>query len=169
VSSALYDGNLGGLSGADAKCQALAQAAGLAGTYMAWLSDSQKSAAARLAHSSVPYVLVNGTVVAQDWAALGNGLSHAINVTEKGGPPPVGTYQCGGMYPMVWSYTQANGNQIGPRIYAGNCNDWTSTAATLQAHSGAANAQTSPSWTDMCQEPASGACAQTAALYCFEQ
>src|SRR5207248_2675590 len=39
VTSVMYDGNLGGLAGADAKCQARATAASLSGTYKAWLSD----------------------------------------------------------------------------------------------------------------------------------
>jgi hypothetical protein len=138
---------------------------------MAWLSDSQTSAASRLAHSSEPYRLVNGTMVAQDWAALGNGLSHDINVTETGGPPPVGTYECGGTDPMVWSFTDPNGNQIDLNSHsnAGTCNDWRSNAATWHAHSGAADCSMWPWWTDICQNPASGVCAHTAALYCFEQ
>ena len=39
VTSTVHDGNLGGLVGADAICNSLASAAGLAGTYKAWLSD----------------------------------------------------------------------------------------------------------------------------------
>ena len=42
-------GSLGGLAGADAQCQALADDAGLAGTYVAWLSDSTTDAVDRLA------------------------------------------------------------------------------------------------------------------------
>jgi cysteine-rich repeat protein len=47
VSSQMYDGNLGGLAGADAKCQALADAANLTGTYMAWISTNQHDRAWR--------------------------------------------------------------------------------------------------------------------------
>ena len=38
VSSATYDGALGGHAGADATCQSLATAAALGGTWMAWIS-----------------------------------------------------------------------------------------------------------------------------------
>ena len=38
VTSATYDGNFGTLANADANCQGLADAAGLGGTYKAWLS-----------------------------------------------------------------------------------------------------------------------------------
>lgn len=39
VTSTTYDGNLGGAAGADAKCQARATAAGLAGSYSAWIAE----------------------------------------------------------------------------------------------------------------------------------
>jgi hypothetical protein len=39
VTSTTYDGNLGGGAGADAKCQARATAAGLAGSYSAWINE----------------------------------------------------------------------------------------------------------------------------------
>src|SRR4029077_17175057 len=64
VSSATYGGgNLGGLTGADPKCQSLATAAVLPGTYKAWLSDDTTSAASRLTHSTNPYVLVDGKTI----------------------------------------------------------------------------------------------------------
>jgi hypothetical protein len=39
VTSTTYDGNLGGGAGADAKCQARAIAAGLTGSYSAWINE----------------------------------------------------------------------------------------------------------------------------------
>jgi hypothetical protein len=65
-----FTGNLGGLAGADAICQAEANAAGLPGTYKAFLSDNNTSAADRLNQSSLPYELVNGTPIAADWADI---------------------------------------------------------------------------------------------------
>ena len=52
---------------------------------MAWLSDSTASPSSRFTHSSVPYVLPDGTtVVANDWADLTGGtLQHLINMDEK--------------------------------------------------------------------------------------
>ena len=47
-SSTSYNGNLGGLTGADAKCQSRAAAAGLTGTYKAWLSSTTINAKDRL-------------------------------------------------------------------------------------------------------------------------
>ena len=59
VTSTTYKGNLGGLAGADAKCQTRANAASLGGTWKAWLSDSTTSAASRLTQSVSGYILLN--------------------------------------------------------------------------------------------------------------
>src|SRR4051812_26024409 len=67
VSSALYSGALGGLSGADSKCQGLAAAAGLPGAYKAWLADTTGAPISRFVHSTGPYRLVNGTTIAANW------------------------------------------------------------------------------------------------------
>ena len=48
VTSIEYDGNLGGLGGADAACQSRAAFAGLPGTYVAWLSTPTVSAHSRI-------------------------------------------------------------------------------------------------------------------------
>jgi hypothetical protein len=172
VSSALYDGNLGGLSGADSKCQGLASAAGLSGTYKAWLSDSTTSAASRLTHASAstPYVLTDGTVVAQGWSQLVNGVSllHAIAKTESGGAPPVGSFQCGGSDPTVWTNTDPSGK---PLTASSNCSNWTSNAVA-PGFVGVASFAQSPWWTEDCQSGpglAQVTCADTAALYCIQQ
>jgi len=73
VTSHCYLGSLGGLSGADAACQSLADAAGLAGTFAAWISDAYDGPSVRLPHASVPYVLTDGAVVARDWGDLVDG------------------------------------------------------------------------------------------------
>ncbi|MCB1058064.1 MAG: hypothetical protein KDD11_21405, partial [Acidobacteria bacterium] len=56
VTSVGHDGNFGGLAGADAFCQSLADAVSLGGTFKAWLSDSTTSPADRFAHRSESYV-----------------------------------------------------------------------------------------------------------------
>jgi len=72
VTSTTYTpGALGGLAGADAECQARADAAGLSGTYVAWLSTSTIDARERLAGArgwlrtdGVPFAdTVNGLVL----------------------------------------------------------------------------------------------------------
>ena len=83
--TAWMGGDLGGLSGADAKCQAQASSAGLAGTYKAWLSGATTSAYDRLTHNAGPYVLVDGTKVADDWADFTDGsFDNPLNKTAAG-------------------------------------------------------------------------------------
>lgn len=58
VTSQTYTGNLGGLAGADAQCNLLAKAAGLEGSYLAWLSDATESPSTRFnAYEYNTYVL----------------------------------------------------------------------------------------------------------------
>jgi cysteine-rich repeat protein len=160
VSSVLYDGNLGGLAGADAKCQGLAAAAGLSGTYFAWLSTSVASPASRFAKSMLPYVTVTGIKIADNWADLTDGTIDApLNVTEVGGAPPAGgTPTCGAA--SVWTNTLANGTLFNAST---SCSDWTSTAGG--AHWGQWTAVNNL-WTTWCQ---GGSCAWVEPIYCFEQ
>ena len=73
VSSEVYQGfAVGGLFGADQRCRSLAAKASLPRfeTFKAWLSTPAMSAEERLIHSAGRYILVNGIVVATDWAGL---------------------------------------------------------------------------------------------------
>ena len=95
---------------ADQRCQTLAQQAGLSGSYKSWISGRVDTGAGPLPHgvvgrfaqSSGPYVLVNGTKVADNWADLTDGsLDHAIDLTEQG--TPVGSEA------RVWTNTTTGG------------------------------------------------------------
>ena len=165
VTSELYTGNLGGLAGADMKCQTLAQAAGLSGTFMAWLSDSTDSPATRFIQSQDAYRLVDGTLVASDWADLTDGsLGAAINVTETGAAVPAGTTTCGGGgNNTAWTNTTATGTAS---VGTSHCNDWSDSAAT-QARWGNADA-TASAWTSYCSG-GGAVCVWESPLYCFEQ
>ena len=69
VTKASFKGNLGGLAGADEKCQAEADDHASivpSGTYLAWLSDGTNSPDTRFAKSSDPYVLPDGTATTID-------------------------------------------------------------------------------------------------------
>jgi hypothetical protein len=70
VASSSQDGAIGGLLAADAVCQAEAAANQLSGIYYAWLSDDTASPATRFTRSTEPYVLVNDTVIANNWTDL---------------------------------------------------------------------------------------------------
>ena len=112
--------NLGGFGAYDAKCQSLAQTAGLSGTFMAWISQSTGNASSpstRFAKSTRPYVLTDGTVVADSYSALTSGaaLKHAINTSES--------KQVFTQKNFVMTSTNSSGNSQG-----GDCTGWTGVA-----------------------------------------
>jgi Protein of unknown function (DUF1554) len=124
VTGAAYNGNLGGLAGADAKCQEQAYAAFLGGTYKAWLSDHQVNARDRLAHYSGPYRLVNGILVALSWTDLVDGiLQNGIDKNASGYYPPNNT-PIGG----AWTGTHTDGTLVVFDPAFDTCSDWTSSA-----------------------------------------
>jgi cysteine-rich repeat protein len=154
ISSTTSTGNLGGLSGADATCQSLATAAGLSGTYLAWLSDATQSPVMRFTQATVPYKLVGGTVVANDWTDLVDGtLSAAINRSETGTLIDNAD---------VFTNTKASGDGIATT----HCQNWTSSAPADATNVGLAKTgATNSIWTVF----ASVRCDTANHLYCFEQ
>lgn len=116
VTSSYFDGgDLGGVTGADGKCQTFATSAGLLGTYRAWLaSGSSYSPAQSWRRETVPYVNRAGVIVANGWSELVSGtLAHAVALDESGSPA-THTY---------WSGTTAQGFPSGF-----DCGGWTSAA-----------------------------------------
>ena len=74
VTSTKHTGNLGGQAGADAICQSRASAAGLAGTFLAWISEgSIDEPRDRFTQSSASYRRVDGTTIASNWDDLIDG------------------------------------------------------------------------------------------------
>ena len=87
VTSSGFFGNLGGTAGGDTDCNNAASAAGLSGTYKAWLSTTATgdNPASSFTQSTIPYVLRDNTQVAANWTALVSGtLDHAIDEDEHG-------------------------------------------------------------------------------------
>ena len=172
VTSQLFNGNLGGLTGADALCKMLAGQAAHPGTFKAWLSSTTQSASQRLTHSTGPYVLANGKQVASNWAGLTSGtLLNPIDVTETGGTPPDSPIMCSNTpLPAAWTATAANGTLA--TTQGATCMDWTTSGQSTGAILGVAN-QTGANWTDGCGNESSVGtspiCGSTASLYCIEQ
>ena len=86
VSSSTSKGNLGGMAGAALVCRGLATAAGLAGTWVAWLSNNNGLFPDAIEHvtSTGPWRLVSGEIVASTKAEL---ISETTAVAP-GGPRP---------------------------------------------------------------------------------
>jgi len=125
LSSQQFTTNLGGLAGADLKCQNAAESAGLNGIYKAWLSDSNISAKDRLTHSPAPYIRTDGVIVANNWFDLTDGwLKDPILCDEY--------KQCNFIDEIttvieVFTSTEITGGTRGASYTSANyCLDWTS-------------------------------------------
>jgi hypothetical protein len=161
VTSTTYDGGtIGSIANANALCQARAIVGGLGGTYRAFISDDTTDAATNLNHATVPYALVDGTVVANNWADLIDGsLIHAIDLDESGTPAVTGASGCD---PGADVYTGSFAS--GTRASGNTCASWSSSSAGNLALIGD-TAFTDSLWAFDCGL----SCDQLAALYCFEQ
>jgi hypothetical protein len=153
----IYNGDFGGLTGADAVCNAHASAAGLPGTYKAWLSDGTISAADRLSHNPGPYQRVDGAVVAANWVDLTDGfLSASINLTEYGVP----TYEDYDAY-EVWTNTTPAGAIVG----GNHCGNWGFATDDVSGALGLPG-NTDGLWTET--DSHTHRCSDELGLYCFQ-
>jgi len=155
VTAATWNGNLGGLSGADTKCNTEASAAGLSGTYTAWLSTTTVHAKDRI--SDGLYTRVNGTVIAFDKNDLIDGqLQVSIRFTAANEQAQDW---------VVWTGTNPNGTVIANA----HCNNWTSQTNGVNGRIGDNNIANS-NWTSAYNASDWGGCnVNFGRLYCFEQ
>jgi hypothetical protein len=161
ITSTTHLGNFGGLGGADTFCQELATAAGLSGTYKAWLSDATGSPSTRFVQASGPYRLVDGTTIADDWADLINGsLDHAINRDEHGDPLPIPDDLLD-----VWTATTPSGTRYVFGTTIVDCENWSLRDIDHFGGLGSSSAADAH-WT---VAEAAITCATLNRLYCFQQ
>ncbi len=156
VTSGTYNGNLGGLSGADAKCQTAASGASLGGvSWKAWLSDNSTAASSRIYQSGGPYALLNGTWIANSWSDLIDGnIATNIGINQSGGST----------FNSVWTNTAADGSiqEVG-----GTCNNWTNASSGFHGQVGYSG---SGDYKWSYNETPTGCPGTTQLpLYCFEQ
>lgn len=153
VTSAVFGAQLGGIEGADAKCQGAADSAGLDGTFRAWLSTATSSPMANFHQSAAPYVRVDGVEIAGDWSDLIDGdLAAPIEVDEWGNVQNNG--ECGN----VWTNTLRDGTPHDEDA----CTGWSSLQdAALLGRSDITNYF----WTEGCVQD----CLKQNRLFCIEQ
>lgn len=130
ASSVAYNGNLGGIAGANQKCQSLAQAAGILSPgkkYIALLNNETGESVMTRAKVSSRIVLTNGVVVSRAGDGEFWNANHraAINYDERGNLIPAGR--------LTWSNVYG---PTGQAFGAATCNSWTSGTASFFGFSG---------------------------------
>jgi hypothetical protein len=149
TSSALFDGNLGGLAGADAKCVSLATAANLANAsgFRAWISATSVNAIDRFVADARPIAAVSLAKIANSLEDLRLGsLVRAPNQDEHGN--------------VILEVLAWTGTAIGGVYFGQACGDWTN--ATDRTMAGNPFATTSQ-WSTASVQP----CAAAQHLYCI--
>lgn len=150
ATNAQYPGNLGGLPGADQKCSTAAQAAGLGGTWKAWLSDANTDAIDRITANGPWYLRDNETRVFNNKANLMTNPLVSISRDENGNSVSAA---------LAWTGTRVGGAR------STHCASWTSSAAGQNGQVGS-TVSSSNSWTE---ESTAIACDGPQHLYCLEQ
>lgn len=161
VTDQTFPADLGGLEGADMACQTAATAAGLVGTFRAWLSDDTFPATSRVPSGAMPYVRRDGALVAVNAGAIISGveekLKAPISVTELN--DELLMLSACGSADAVWTGT----SRFGVQIMGANCGNWNDVDSPVDAVGGSLQA-TNADWTEGCGL----ACNGGARLYCFE-
>ena len=154
VTATSYTGNLGGLAGADSKCNSSAQGAGVTGTWKAWLSDDGTANAIDRIADVGPWFLVGTTTKAfNNKANLTSVPLHAIDRNEQGA-----LVDSTNNIP-VWTGTASGGTRT-----TNTCFGWTTaTIATSQGSTG--YVQVAASWT----AASISNCSASNRIYCIEQ
>jgi uncharacterized repeat protein (TIGR02543 family) len=117
----------GGLSSADAKCQAEASAAGLTGTYLALLPTSTASAISRFATGagSLPWARLDNTLLAPTAGALAASTTKFLEASPNGNAMNTQWWAA----QPVWGGGVDTLSQVAAA--ADTCNDWTSSSSTM--------------------------------------
>jgi hypothetical protein len=144
-----YNGNFGGLAGADAICDGLAGPAGLSGTYHAWLSTATVDAKDRI--PDVEYKTTTEVTIANDKADLLDGsLISPIKFNENKGSENS----------RVWTGTLRSG------LYdsnTGDCLGWSTSDISYESREGRSDWSTFR-WTEYFTRR----CNTGRAIYCFQ-
>ncbi len=153
-----------GLDGADKLCQIRADAVNLGGVWKAWISDTTKSPANQAdgdvwTQAEVPYRLLYGVTVANNWVDLTDGgLLHRINKAESGV----------NVINTVWTGTKADGSRYTVPVNGAegnnNCDGWTRRIGVTGKKG--ITFYNDKNWTEY---SAVSSCNSTYYLYCFEQ
>jgi len=176
-----YQGDLGGIKGANMICQATAKDAGLPGRYLAWLSTEFDSPSQNFIQSKVPYVTSStqldpetsiDQLIANNWDDLTRVLGF---LDPKPLENPINFDEAGNILNdssnfSVWTNTSHAGKGITSSY--NDCGEWTSNDVIITGIIGQSNLSTEQ-WTSLSvatnSNPQVLSCANYARLYCVEQ
>ena len=140
VTSAVFDGNLGGLTAGDAACNTAASNAGLSGNYVAYLASLSSFAAERIDPTPTQFVRTDSVLVGIVIDEMDE-LFAPIDLDEFG--------------------VQLTNHNVWVGFALTNCEAWTTTNGSTWVGSGAMDS----SW----QHVGIQGCTALNHLYCFEQ
>lgn len=170
TSKATVNGDLGGLTGADDKCTTYAHAAGLSGTFRAWLSDTKTDAISRVPEGG-PWRVLDASgrqadIAFADRQAWTGYPKVRLEATEFGKHLEDFGNSVSVEIPYTWTGTALGGKRAGCA-----CADWTSSANGLICGAdyggviGSRSADpSSEDWTKFSSDP----CDTRASLLCFQ-
>lgn len=172
------DGNLGGLTGADELCQDTADAAGIQGTYIAFLSTSTINAIDRVPSNGGPWYNEDDVIKFE----TKDDLRQQVNTGNQGFYSTEGILHSGKVYTGtlrvtghfnnltedhcpgdVWSGEDCVSGVL-QQIQLSSCDDWTSNDSMTKAGTGDANATQPGEWL----QDDSRFCDQLLPIYCLE-
>ncbi len=173
VTSQIYTGDLGGYSGANAKCQSAAAAQGFPGKYKAWIdgnTSQTNGAQSPISHPVVEYStpfgsIYSGRVIAANYAELTSGtLQNSIGQNEFGQSSDA----------FVWTGLNPDGTEAPGGYQMVSCTDpitqvaWTSSSNSDSTRGGVGRTSyTNSWWTNSGYGPQT--CGNANHLYCLQQ
>jgi len=147
VTNGLWNGDLGGLAGADAKCNSEAKSRGFNGTYQALLGSSAGRPETRSIHYPIPYLSETGGYLNSDFHDLfSSGPDNSINNDP---------------FKNAWTGLNSNGTLTGQ-----DCNGWTDSSVSATGTKGKVDA-INQTWLNDTEAPY--VCNGIFSLYCIEQ
>ncbi len=145
VTGKKWGGNLGGISGADEKCQDSATKAGLSGKWIALLSDSKTNAFDRVPNTL--FIRMDGNRIANGkWSLFkASIIENPISITETGETVSGNEY--------VWTGTQEEGVKAKSSSASGavtffNCSNWSDSTGQYSGEVGRIKNSNSMGWVD---------------------
>lgn len=147
VTTSVWTGDLGGLSGADEKCNVEAKSHGLSGTYQALLGSAAGRPATRSIHYPLPYFSETAAYLNSDFHDLFN----------SGPDNPVNSN------PLLHAWTGLTSTGM---LTGEDCNGWTDSSSGSNGSAGKVDAVGS-AWLNDSSPPSP--CSEKFSLYCIEQ